>query len=360
MDKAEISYIALFSSTRRAEKQKKRIIHRMEGENDGEKMRNPVEHQNRVPMTSCHAILPVMIHSRFFSLCLLFVALFVLPSPALQAQERSLNEELIYRVNLGRADDVKLLLERGADLKTTNDSGWNALNIASSRRDREAVRVVEVLVKAGAKINVRDEAGNYALLNAIRAGNEDVVRYLLDNGADFFVRDNEGQYALAVAEKAGNTRIIGMLNKAIEDHSNRLKMERSVLYRNRLIVEYAFLNCTRQYISYCEQTGVPLKLDDYASKNQKDARLKRAGQITQILQTNFGFTPDILTVMAKSAGESIFIELDNLISTRNRIVRGVGKRDDMKNRCMKIANASLQNFEKAQQVYQDKERKRGY
>src|SRR5689334_8205989 len=60
-----------------------------------------------------------MLHFRalFLALCFAFIAPF--PAPALE----DLKSELVYRTNLGRADDVKLLLQQGASANETNPEG---------------------------------------------------------------------------------------------------------------------------------------------------------------------------------------------------------------------------------------------
>src|SRR5262249_25816280 len=86
---------------------------------------------------------------------------------------------LMYAVLYGSADDVKRLLDAGADPKAHNDAGATALMWATD--DFQKVRL---LVERGAEGNARADDGRPpGMIAARRSGSADVVKLLLDRGA---------------------------------------------------------------------------------------------------------------------------------------------------------------------------------
>ena len=126
-----------------------------------------------------------------------------------------------------RTDLVRVLLEGGADVNVQNDEGSTALLEAMRRRDRP---VAELLLRAGggvfvenasgesparfalefgagviewfveaAGIAARDGAGNSLLHAAARDNRPDAIRYLLENRMTVSVRNGAGETALHAA-----------------------------------------------------------------------------------------------------------------------------------------------------------------
>jgi len=80
------------------------------------------------------------------------------------------------------AGGVAWLLERGADPDIGNFSGRTALHLAA--RDGRA-KHVELLLAAGAGVNVRDERGETPLRYAHDAGHKIVERMLRSSGGEY-------------------------------------------------------------------------------------------------------------------------------------------------------------------------------
>ena len=93
-----------------------------------------------------------------------------------------------------QADMLNLLLQHGAQVNAADRKGRAALMYAALQ-GREPETIV-ALLKADANINQRDKAGRTALLLASDMGNANIVRALLDNGADLQARDHKGMTAL--------------------------------------------------------------------------------------------------------------------------------------------------------------------
>jgi ankyrin repeat protein len=97
------------------------------------------------------------------------------------------------RVEVNRAEVVRLLLERGADPNVQDERGNTAL--IECAWDGDAALA---LVKHGANLNTQNKDGLTALINSV---SPDVARVLVENGADLHLRDEEGKTALEEAKR---------------------------------------------------------------------------------------------------------------------------------------------------------------
>ena len=120
-------------------------------------------------------------------------------------QPMNLNSQLMNMVNTGNINEVKALLQKGADVNA-KFSGmpllWWAHNADMAR----------LLTENGANINARDNNGNTVLmwLSGPKL-NEDVARILIEKEADLNARNNEGWTALMGAADNGSAAIAHLL-----------------------------------------------------------------------------------------------------------------------------------------------------
>jgi ankyrin repeat protein len=149
----------------------------------------------------------------------------------------TLNRALWMTAKLGHAQVVQLLVEKGAGVNNSDDSGDAALAIAS-RYGHE--QVVQQLFKIDANLNANvgnvapqyfrlekhdmrvpvlvrnDDGGDAAtgrtpLWHAAQGGHEQIVRLLLNNGANVNTATNEGSTPLGEAIKRGHGQIVQAL-----------------------------------------------------------------------------------------------------------------------------------------------------
>lgn len=130
-------------------------------------------------------------------------------------QDASARSDFIYRVNLGRADDVRLLMRQGSSPNQLSGEGVPVLCLAAGRVDPEGVNVTQALLEAGANLNGRDGKGQTALFYAAKAGNIATINYLLDAGIDMYALDNNGDVARTIAHRSGQQEAL----KAIDDYT---------------------------------------------------------------------------------------------------------------------------------------------
>ncbi len=105
-----------------------------------------------------------------------------------------------------RSSIVKLLLERGSDCRRANRLGKEPLHCAASggptlaHYDGKAqAKTIQILVRAGAQIDISSKAGGTALHIATRNRSAPAVEALLASGADPRAKNKSGSTALHLA-----------------------------------------------------------------------------------------------------------------------------------------------------------------
>lgn len=106
---------------------------------------------------------------------------------------------------------TRALIKAGARLDAKNDSGQTALMKAASLGLTD---VAKTLIASGAKLDLRDEDGCTALMIAAAEGQQDVARSLIRAGANVNVLNEAGISALEFAAWNGHAGIVEMLNCA--------------------------------------------------------------------------------------------------------------------------------------------------
>ena len=108
----------------------------------------------------------------------------------------------------GASNILKLLLESGADVDSTDALETTALMCASYLGHVENVRI---LIGHGAQIDAKDASGYSALMYAANAGHTDCVSTLLRAGADVNARDKDGNTPVAFAAQHGSSEVVNLL-----------------------------------------------------------------------------------------------------------------------------------------------------
>ncbi len=118
------------------------------------------------------------------------------------------NDKLLKAAKKGSLEEVKTLLEKGADVSAKDQDGSTVLMYAALSGNLE---LVKHLVNRGASVNARDKDGKTTLMAVAAKGDLETVRFLLDSGADVHAEAANGNTALQLAEEEDNREIVRLL-----------------------------------------------------------------------------------------------------------------------------------------------------
>ena len=119
-----------------------------------------------------------------------------------------LNDQLLTRAIVGDIDDLSRLLKLGANVNAKGNAGWTALHIASLHGNK---KMVQLLLDNNADVNARDEKLQTPLHLASYEGYTEVVQLLIDNKADINAKDEDGWTALHWASYEDDTEMVYLL-----------------------------------------------------------------------------------------------------------------------------------------------------
>ena len=109
----------------------------------------------------------------------------------------------------GHLDNVKIILDYGADINIVDNKGKSALHFAA--RDSNS-KIIEYLILLEITVNMTDINGQTPLMYAcMKSGLLDNVIVLLEYGADINLMDNNRESALHLASRDFNSEIIKYL-----------------------------------------------------------------------------------------------------------------------------------------------------
>jgi ankyrin repeat protein len=116
-------------------------------------------------------------------------------------------------IKRGDVQDVRNLLDRGADVDARDRHGQTALMLAAHAGRRD---VVEALIAHGANLNTTAKYGLSALMLALIAGHTQVARLLADAGTDLSLRGTgapgfAGKTACDLAAERGMRELSALL-----------------------------------------------------------------------------------------------------------------------------------------------------
>lgn len=301
----------------------------------------------------------------------------VAPKPALSPEkQKELRDEIIYRTNLGRGSDVKILLKEGASVNETNDSGVPLISLASARTDVHGLDIVKALVEAGADINKVDPRGKTALFYAAKSGNKNVVEYLLSKKIKYSAVDSAGNNARVIAYQTGNNEIVEILDNFVRgqndvvrkqyDEANKEIAEKYKEYNDKIqeqmkketdeqnkiklatsqtsaiqdtVRSLSFASCSAAYWEFCNtakqqtQFGAGREI-----VNNINAQNTHANEFLNTLIRTYYVRSDVAQNILTVSADTIKSQLAEYPSNEARKDDGVGTIDDMNRRCAFIAD----------------------
>jgi ankyrin repeat protein len=130
-------------------------------------------------------------------------------SVSVYIKDRLDNTPLHYAALYGSTESVRILLDRGADVKARNKSDATPLIYGAYNFEK-----TRLLVEKGSDVNAKSAAEMTPLLVAVSVhGNTATVRYLIEKGADVKAIGPLGSDALQTAAFKGDTEMVRLLLK---------------------------------------------------------------------------------------------------------------------------------------------------
>jgi len=117
---------------------------------------------------------------------------------------------LIAAVSHNYVQCVRLLLDKGADTKVTDNAGWTPLIFAAYFGGSD--EMLNLLLDHGAEINAQNDRGLTALYLASVTGHEPQVKLLLARGADRNIASKAGYTPLVAAKMKTLDTIVALLD----------------------------------------------------------------------------------------------------------------------------------------------------
>jgi len=112
---------------------------------------------------------------------------------------------------------IVALLSALSDLDAQDDYGATPLMVAVERYEpvlkppHRILRIVDILIEAGADLNIKDNNGDTALMWAVRWQNAEVVKRLVESGIDISATNNRGWTAVDLADARGNKDMVKLI-----------------------------------------------------------------------------------------------------------------------------------------------------
>ncbi|EAY03967.1 hypothetical protein TVAG_314970 [Trichomonas vaginalis G3] len=149
-------------------------------------------------------------------------------------------------ISRGSIDNIKNLIELGADVKATYVYDDTILHVFASKVKKNIEEIFQILVDAGADVNIPNRHGETPLHHAVISNKFDVVKVFIENGAQIDVKSSAGINPLQIAANLGYFDIFEYLIDNGADHNVIFEPSNDTL-----------LHLTAHYFKYSEKLLFP-------------------------------------------------------------------------------------------------------
>jgi hypothetical protein len=144
------------------------------------------------------------------------------------AIRRFIRKPLMKAVNQGRTLRVRLMITQGVDVNEV-DRGYYSRTALHVAVERNNLKMVKMLLNAGADLKIRDQYQNTPLMNINWSTTPEIIQIFSQYGADLNTRNRSGQTALMNAARVGNIKAVRALLESGADVSLRDNYGKSAL-----------------------------------------------------------------------------------------------------------------------------------
>ena len=132
------------------------------------------------------------------------------------------------RIMEDNLDEIKLLIENGADIESKNDSGKTPLQLAAFIKNLDAMKL---LIEKGADIESKDsDTGQTSLHEATLLRRLNVMKLLIEKGADIESKNSIGQTPLHIATSSSGLDAMKLLIEKGADIESKNRIRKTPLY----------------------------------------------------------------------------------------------------------------------------------
>ena len=220
---------------------------------------------------------------------------FFLLLPLVVSQSALANDELMEAALLGHIRTLTFYLDHGADVNF-QDSRYGATALQAASQTGEE-KIVRLLLKRGAKVNLQDKEGSTALMAAAYNGRDEIIKILLEAGAEVNQKSLADETALSLAREERQEDIIRLLLEAGAKEVKKRCPNPNVKYKTWPVQEYWkwFVTghvtewiesgehlCAKysfQFEDNRENAAVLFSLGKLENREEKEAGLKRGIQL---------------------------------------------------------------------------------
>jgi ankyrin repeat protein len=122
------------------------------------------------------------------------------------------------------AEVVKLLIERGADVKAVDKDGNSALMFACENGFQEGLKIV---IDNDGEVNRHNNEGETPLMRAAEKHSVECVKLLLEKGASIFERNTQGADVFDYAAAGANDEVMRLLT----EHRDKIRKQDKKWYQ---------------------------------------------------------------------------------------------------------------------------------
>lgn len=213
-----------------------------------------------------------------------------------------LEGQLWYAVAQGQVDEVKRLLDQGANANITDPFRTNsALGIAAMNGHTE---IAKLLIDKGADVNFQANNGNTALMLAAQAGHADIAKLLIEKGANVNAKTMWGQTALSLAQAYRHTDVAEMIDPRLGE-----QLKQQELNAKRIKEQQESTKNLWAAVKQGQIADVRRLLDQGASVNARGAGIHTGDVTVLMLASDEGYTEIVKLLIRGSWGSGMTIDL---------------------------------------------------